>query len=39
MKVSLDILAKGTKGGKWNYIDLKTSVVDAVNSMLSTGVI
>ncbi|KAJ5414832.1 NAD dependent epimerase/dehydratase [Penicillium cosmopolitanum] len=39
MKISLDILAKGTESGNWNYIDLKTSVVDAVNSMLSTGVI
>jgi hypothetical protein len=39
MKVSLDILAKDTESGKWDYVDLKTSIVDAVNSMLSTGVI
>lgn len=39
MRVSLEILAKGTKSGKWDYIDLKTSVVDAVNSMLETHVI
>ncbi|KAJ5083422.1 NAD dependent epimerase/dehydratase [Penicillium angulare] len=38
MKVSIYILAKGTKSGRWNYVDLKTSIVDAVNSMLSTGV-
>lgn len=39
MRVSLDILAQGTEDGKWNYIGLKTSVVDAVSSMMSAGVI
>ncbi|KAF9887795.1 hypothetical protein FE257_009601 [Aspergillus nanangensis] len=39
MRVSLDILAKGTNEGSWNYVDLKTSVVDTVNSMLEAGVI
>lgn len=39
MRVSLDILAKGSKDGKWDYLDLKNSVVDAVNSMFEAGVI
>merc|ERR1712187_247545 len=39
MRVSLDILAKGSKDGNWDYLDLKRSVVDAVNSMFETGVI
>ncbi|KAE8385372.1 NAD dependent epimerase/dehydratase [Aspergillus alliaceus] len=39
MRVSLDILAKGTKEGKWNYIDLETSVTDTVNSMMEHNVI
>ncbi|PYI09455.1 NAD dependent epimerase/dehydratase [Aspergillus sclerotiicarbonarius CBS 121057] len=39
MRVSLDILAKGTKEGRWNYVDVKTSVVDTVKSMLENGVI
>ncbi|KAJ3533230.1 hypothetical protein NM208_g648 [Fusarium decemcellulare] len=34
MAVSLDILAKGTKEGKWEYKSLKTSVVDTVGSMI-----
>ena len=39
MRISLDILAKGSNDGKWDYFDLKSSVVDAVDSMLETGVI
>ncbi|KAK5806187.1 hypothetical protein VI817_000445 [Penicillium citrinum] len=39
MRVSLDILAKGTKEGKWEYRGLEESVVDAVNSMIKNGVI
>lgn len=31
---SLDILAKGSPEGKWNYINLETSVVDAIKTML-----
>lgn len=38
-RVSLDILAKGSRDGTWEYIDLKKSVIDAVNSMLSTGIL
>lgn len=36
-RVSLDVLAKGSSDGTWEYIDLKKSVIDAANSMLSTG--
>ncbi|KAJ5178248.1 NAD dependent epimerase/dehydratase [Penicillium coprophilum] len=39
MRVSLDILAKGSKTGKWNYRDLKTSIVDTVQCMLDSHVI
>lgn len=39
MKASLQILAQGTKEKKWEYRSLEKSVVDAVNSMLQTGVI
>ncbi|PWY81748.1 NAD dependent epimerase/dehydratase [Aspergillus sclerotioniger CBS 115572] len=39
MRVSLDILAKGTKEGRWDYINVKTSIVDAVKSMFELGVI
>jgi hypothetical protein len=39
MKTSLQILAQGTKEKKWEYRSLEKSVVDAVNSMLQTGVI
>lgn len=39
MRVSLDILTKGTKEGKWVYKDLETSVVDAVQSMVEHHVI
>ncbi|KAI9934613.1 hypothetical protein ASPWEDRAFT_71380 [Aspergillus wentii DTO 134E9] len=39
MRVSLDILAKGTKQGKWKYIDLRTSVTDAVSSMIEKNVL
>ncbi|KAJ5356645.1 NAD dependent epimerase/dehydratase [Penicillium concentricum] len=38
-RVSLDILAKGTKTGKWNYVDLKTSIIDAVQCMIDSHVI
>ncbi|OGM42167.1 NAD dependent epimerase/dehydratase [Aspergillus bombycis] len=34
MRTSVDILAQGTEEGRWNYIDLETSVIDAVNSMI-----
>lgn len=34
MRVSLDILTKGTETGNWTYIGLETSVIDAVSSML-----
>lgn len=39
MRVSLDILAKGTKEGKWEYRDLETSVTDTVRSMIENHVI
>ncbi|KAJ5232576.1 NAD dependent epimerase/dehydratase [Penicillium chermesinum] len=39
MRVSIDILAKGTNEKRWNYIDLKQSVIDTVNSMLEHRVI
>lgn len=39
MKLSLEILSKGRKGGKWEYIDLKSSVVDAVQSMIDSRVL
>lgn len=39
MRVSLDILAQGTKERKWNYRSLEQSVVDAVNSMIENGAI
>lgn len=38
-RISLDILAKGTGENEWDYIDLKTSVVDTVKSMLESRVI
>ncbi|KAJ5150846.1 NAD dependent epimerase/dehydratase [Penicillium canariense] len=34
MRMSLGILADGTKEGKWEYIGLETSVVDTVDSMI-----
>ncbi|KAJ5183457.1 NAD dependent epimerase/dehydratase [Penicillium capsulatum] len=34
MRDSIDILAKGTPKGTWDYITLEESVVDAVKSML-----
>ncbi|KAJ6097573.1 NAD dependent epimerase/dehydratase [Penicillium canescens] len=37
--VSLDILAKGTKDGKWEYVDLETSVTDTVKTMIKNRVI
>lgn len=39
MRVSLDILAKGTKDGKWEYVDLETSVTDTVKSMIKNRLI
>ncbi|KAJ5665659.1 NAD dependent epimerase/dehydratase [Penicillium maclennaniae] len=39
MRVSLRILADGTKEGKWEYIDLEKSVVDTVDSMIKKSVI
>lgn len=39
MKISLDILAQGTREKKWEYRSLEESVVDAVNSMQQAGVI
>ncbi|KAF4465570.1 NAD dependent epimerase dehydratase [Fusarium albosuccineum] len=39
MAVSLDILAKGTKEGKWEYKSLESSVVDTVESMIEHKVI
>ena len=39
MRVSLDILSKGTKEGKWEYIGLEASVTDAVRSMIEAKVI
>lgn len=39
MRVSLDILAKGTKEHRWDYLDLETSVSDTVKSMMETKVI
>lgn len=39
MRVSLDILSKGTKQKIWDYIDLETSVTDTVKSMMETKVI
>ncbi|PYH80260.1 NAD dependent epimerase/dehydratase [Aspergillus uvarum CBS 121591] len=39
MTVSLDILSKGSPQGRWNYIDLETSVTDTVKSMLEHKVL
>jgi hypothetical protein len=39
MRLSLDILSKGTKEGSWKYIELETSVIDAVKSMIEAKVI
>jgi hypothetical protein len=39
MRHSLRILANGTKDGKWEYIDLETSVTDAVESMIKSRAI
>lgn len=39
MRISLDILSQGTKEGSWEYIDLETSVTDAVTSMIKAKVI
>jgi nucleoside-diphosphate-sugar epimerase len=39
MRVSLGILADGTRDGKWEYIDLETSVVDTVDSMIKNNAI
>ncbi len=39
MRRSLDILSKGTKESTWVYVDLETSVTDAVKSMIEAGVV
>ncbi|KAJ6096999.1 NAD dependent epimerase/dehydratase [Penicillium sp. IBT 16267x] len=39
MRVSLGILADGAKEGKWDYIDLETSVIDTVKSMIENSVV
>ena len=39
MRVSLEILANGVKEGKWDYIDLETSVTDTVESMIKNNVV
>ncbi|KAE8380917.1 NAD dependent epimerase/dehydratase [Aspergillus bertholletiae] len=39
MRVSLDILSQGAKDQKWEYIDLETSVISAVRSMIATKTI
>lgn len=39
MRVSLGILADGTKEGKWEYIGLEKSVSDTVESMIEHSVI
>lgn len=36
---SLSILKEGAPEGKWDYIGLKKSVVDSVESMLQNGVL
>lgn len=38
-RVSLEILSNGTKERNWQYIDLETSVSDAVRSMMANKVI
>ncbi|PLB48715.1 NAD dependent epimerase/dehydratase [Aspergillus steynii IBT 23096] len=39
MRVSLDVLAKGTPEKKWEYVDLETSITDTVRSMIENRVI
>lgn len=39
MRLSLDILSKGTKERRWEYIGLESSVTDAVQTMLEAKVI
>ncbi|KAK6823180.1 hypothetical protein RU639_006032 [Aspergillus parasiticus] len=39
MRVSLDVLSKGTNEGQWKYIDLEKSVTDAVQSMIDHNVV
>jgi nucleoside-diphosphate-sugar epimerase len=39
MRLSLDILSKGTKDGSWEYISLEDSVTDAVRTMIEAKVI
>lgn len=39
MRLSLDILSKGTREHSWKYIDLETSVTDTVRSMIEAKVI
>lgn len=39
MRLSLDILSKGTKERSWEYIGLEDSVTDAVRTMIEAKVI
>lgn len=39
MRLSLDILSKGTEEQSWQYISLETSVVDAIRTMIEAKVI
>ncbi|RAQ42696.1 hypothetical protein AFGD_010110 [Aspergillus flavus] len=39
MRVSLDVLSKGTNEGKWKFIDLGKSVMDAMQSMINHNVV
>ncbi|KAI2899864.1 hypothetical protein CBS63078_7116 [Aspergillus niger] len=38
-RISLDILAKGSRDGRWEYIELEKSIIDAVNLILSIGIL
>lgn len=39
MRLSLDILSRGTKEQSWEYIGLEDSVTDAVRTMIEAKVI
>ncbi|KOC11594.1 putative NAD dependent epimerase/dehydratase [Aspergillus flavus AF70] len=39
MRVSLDVLSKGTNEGQWKFIDLGKSVMDAMQSMINHNVV
>ena len=39
MRRSIEILSKGTKEGRWEYIGIEASVTDAVKSMIDSGVV